>query len=311
MARQVKNNCDYFPHDAGMRNHRKVKAIRGQFPNGYAIWSMLLEYLTDADGSEFEYGDLEIQIMAGDFGFSPEEIKSVIEYCLKLEMLFEKNGFIYSESLNEKLAPVFEKRGKARDISRKQHRMNGKYVTETTDEPGLLTSEIREIRVNRIEVNRIKEEDKSSVETVVSPAIENSINQDWDKIPKTKNEVYNFILKRKPLFIEPYVEMWNIWAKERGKSQVKTITKDRKQKFKSRIQEKGFDFLAMLTKAKESQMCLTQSWFSFDFLIQNEKGYIRLLEGNYDNEKIIKKESTTNNSLDDRLEQKLREKQAS
>ena len=36
-----------------------------------------------------------------------------------LEMLFIKDNFVYSESLNEKLAPVYEKRGKAKELSKK------------------------------------------------------------------------------------------------------------------------------------------------------------------------------------------------
>jgi len=131
MARPKKNNCDYFPHDAGMRNHTKVKAIRQKFANGYAIWSMLLEYLTGADGNEFENSDMQYELLSGDFGVSVTEIRDVVNYCIRLEMLFDENGFIYSDSLNERLAPVYEKRGKAKELSGKQLRKNGKYVAET------------------------------------------------------------------------------------------------------------------------------------------------------------------------------------
>jgi len=99
MARPPKNNCDYFPHDRDMRNHKKVKAIRNKFQNGYAIWSMLLEHLTGSDGNVFPYKDLEFELLAGDFGFSVTEIRDVIDYCISLEMLFLINGFVNSESL--------------------------------------------------------------------------------------------------------------------------------------------------------------------------------------------------------------------
>jgi len=46
MARPIKLNADYFSHDAGMRNHRKIKSVRQKFGiNGYGIWCMLIEYL--------------------------------------------------------------------------------------------------------------------------------------------------------------------------------------------------------------------------------------------------------------------------
>ena len=127
MARPIKNYCDYFPHDRDMRNHRKVKAIRTKFGvNGYAIWSMLLEYLTGIDGNVFEYSDVEFELMGGDFGVSATEIRSVVDYCINLEMLFSENGFIKSESLDERLKPVYEKRHTSKEISKKQERSNGK-----------------------------------------------------------------------------------------------------------------------------------------------------------------------------------------
>lgn len=134
MARPTKNSCDYFTHDNDMRNHRKVKSLRNKFGiHGYGIWSMLLEYLTGIDGNEFEYSDLEFELMSGDFGVSVTEIRDVVDYCIRLEMLFNKNGFVLSESLNERLAPVYIKRGKAKEISDKQKRIQGKFHSNTVD----------------------------------------------------------------------------------------------------------------------------------------------------------------------------------
>ncbi len=120
MARPSKNNCDYFPHDNDMRNHVKVKAIRNKFKNGYAIWVMFLEYLTSADGNVFEYTDLQFELLSGDFGFNSNEIKEVIDYALKLEMVFNRNGFVNSDSLDVRLEPVYLKRGKSKEQSAKQ-----------------------------------------------------------------------------------------------------------------------------------------------------------------------------------------------
>lgn len=153
MARPVKNNCDYFPHDSNMRNHRKIKALRTKFNTiGYAIWSMFLEYLTGADGNEFENSDIEKELLSGDFGVSVTEMSDVLNYCCSIELLFEKNGFIYSESLNERLEPVYKKRGKAKEISSKQTRNNGKYSRNTGTTVVTVTempqSKVKEIKVN-------------------------------------------------------------------------------------------------------------------------------------------------------------------
>ncbi len=153
MARPIKNYCDYFPHDRDMRNHRKVKAIRTKFGvNGYAIWSMTLEYLTGIDANVCEYSDVEFELMAGDFGVSATEIRDVIDYCLKLEMLFINNGFINSESLDERLKPVYEKRGKSKDNSKKQQRVNGKFVNNNTVGNGVSATEMPQSKVNKSKV---------------------------------------------------------------------------------------------------------------------------------------------------------------
>lgn len=156
MARPVKNSCDYFPHDNGMRNHRKVKALRQKFQNGYAIWCMFLEFLTGADGNEFEKTDLELEMLSGDFGFSVTEISDVLNYCISIEMLFDKNGFVYSESLNERLAPVYLKRGKAKELSQKQQRKNGKFVSNNTEQTVVSVTETPQSKVKEIKENKIK-----------------------------------------------------------------------------------------------------------------------------------------------------------
>lgn len=157
MGRLSKNNCDYFPHDANMRNHRKVKAIRAKFPvSGYSIWSMILEYLTGIDGNEFEYSDMEFELMSGDFGFSATEIRDVVNYCITLEMLFNRNGFIYSESLDEKLLPVYQKRKVAKEISKKQSRKNGKFNTDKPDGSELLLQESTEMPQSKVNKSRVK-----------------------------------------------------------------------------------------------------------------------------------------------------------
>ena len=156
MARPPKNNCDYFPHDRDMRNHKKVKAIRNKFSNGYAIWVMLLEHLTGSDGNVFPYTDLEFELMSGDFGFSATEIRDVVDYCVSLELLFLVNGFINSESLDERLAPVFEKRRQAKELSKQQQRENGKFTAKNTESSGIPVTEMPESKVKESKRNETK-----------------------------------------------------------------------------------------------------------------------------------------------------------
>jgi len=165
MARPIKNYCDYFPHDRDMRNHRKIKAIRTKFGiEGYAIWSMLLEYLTGIDGNVFEYSESEFELIGGDFGVSVETIQLFIDYCIKLEILFLKDGFINSESLDERLKPVYIKRGMSKENSKKQLRLNGKFVNNNSVLDGVIEAE-----KSQSKVNESKEDKKEHIIVDVPP----------------------------------------------------------------------------------------------------------------------------------------------
>lgn len=124
MARPVKNNAEYFSHDADMRNDDRIKAVRKKFKStGYAIYNMLLEYLTDKDYFRCEYNDLTFELMSGDFDEDPGTIKEVIDYCLQLGLLQQESKFIRCKTLENRLEAVLLKRKRSKkDVS----------VTETT-----------------------------------------------------------------------------------------------------------------------------------------------------------------------------------
>ena len=93
--------------------------------------------------------------MAGDFGVSAPEIQHIVDYCIKLEMLFLNNGFIHSESLDERLKPVYEKRGTNKDKSKKQLRVNGKFANNNTVVNGVSAPEMPQSKVKESKVKEI------------------------------------------------------------------------------------------------------------------------------------------------------------
>lgn len=108
---------------------------------------------------------------------------------------------------------------------------------------------------------------------------------------KDKIEVWNamkqFISEKKPAFIEPYMDAWNLFAISiRLIEQPSKITEKRKKKFAVRIHEAGFDFLKILECIKKSSFLKGQSnnndWkVSFEFIIDSEENYTKILEGKY------------------------------
>jgi hypothetical protein len=136
MGRPVKNNADYFPHFTTLRNHRKVKVLRNKFGSvlGYAFWCMMIEWLTEKDGLEWEYSDVECEMFAAELGVSATEIRDMVDFCIKLELLFKtESGFVYSESLNDNLKGVFDKRQIERAKSKtRKRREDGTFATNNT-----------------------------------------------------------------------------------------------------------------------------------------------------------------------------------
>lgn len=116
MARPKKDNAEYFPHEAGMRNDDRVKALRKKYKlQGYAIWNMLIEYLAGKDNFRFEYNDFTLEIIAGDFDAEVPDIQNVISYCLTLGLLQNEDGFIMCKRLEKGLHPLLSKRKRDRD----------------------------------------------------------------------------------------------------------------------------------------------------------------------------------------------------
>lgn len=189
MGRPAKNNAEYFPHYTSMRNHRKIKALRNKFGSvqGYAFWVMMLEWLTEQDGIEWEYSELECEMFAAELGVSVTEIRDMVDFCIRIELLFKTDsGFIYSESLNEYLKAVFEKRQRARDKSQtRKRREDGRFCDSNSASGGVSVTEIPQSKVKESKVEKSKEKEiKEEGKTLAS-----------DEAPTPENETIAFIEK--------------------------------------------------------------------------------------------------------------------
>lgn len=94
-----------------------------------------------------------------------------------------------------------------------------------------------------------------------------------------------FIEDKKPKFIEPYHEAWNLFAANYKLAQVDVLSDSRRKKFKTRINETGFDFLKILEKIKTSPMLrgIDGNWkVTFDWILENDNNYAKILNGNYE-----------------------------
>ena len=135
MARPKRFNADYFSHDAGMRDDPKVKALRNKFGiTGYAIWCMFLEVLTNSDHFKREIDEMEMEILAADFGIEVELFADILSYMLRLRLLQTVGNCEYlSQKLCDRLQSVTDKR--------RNSAKRGISVTESTQSKGKETKE--------------------------------------------------------------------------------------------------------------------------------------------------------------------------
>lgn len=107
MARPLKNNADYFSHDAGMRNNSKIKAVRAKHGlAGFAVWCMLLETLTNADNFTLEIDEIAVEVMAGDFGLEPESLEEMLLSFRRLKLIEYDAESLKCPALIERMRPL-------------------------------------------------------------------------------------------------------------------------------------------------------------------------------------------------------------
>lgn len=137
--RPRKTGADYFSHDNGARNNRKIKALLNKFGlDGYAVYFMTLELLCEADGNSIRFDETEKLLIAGDFGIPAERLSEIWEFCFKLQLFILEDGSLVSESLRERLSPLYEKRErdrKRREDAAKRRKQNSNRGDNSPETP--------------------------------------------------------------------------------------------------------------------------------------------------------------------------------
>jgi hypothetical protein len=94
------------------------------------------------------------------------------------------------------------------------------------------------------------------------------------------------------------VDLWNSFSQL---PKVKALTDSRKKKLKSRLSEPAFDYQKAIPMILESDFLLgrTGNWkASFDWFIENETNYLKVLEGNYSKKSGQSKPTQGQNAFD-------------
>lgn len=171
MARPIKHNADYFSHDVQMRNDIKLKAVRRKYGHiGYSLWNMILELLASNEYFEYEWSEINIELLSPDFDIDSDVIKEIVDYCIKLNLLQITNGYLHCDKLTFRLEETLMTRRKGYcNNNAKRYQLKGVNVDinevnvdintqSKVKESKLNESKEKEIKVNESIVNETKEE---------------------------------------------------------------------------------------------------------------------------------------------------------
>jgi hypothetical protein len=105
----------YFNHFYGLRNQTEILEIRAEFGvEGYGLYLMLLETIAESETNSINKN--LIKGLSLNLNCDLERLKSLINFCVKLNLFYLENDFIFSNHLKEHLekrAEIKEKRAVA------------------------------------------------------------------------------------------------------------------------------------------------------------------------------------------------------
>lgn len=258
----AKDRIRFFSHDVDMRNDLKIRGLRRQFGNdGYAVWCYLLEVLTDSEDLSINFKDMA-DLLAADFDVEPEILRAIVGYCQGVGLLQSDGDLIFSTRHQERIRGVLDKAQEKSERGRKAVMARWNKASKNTDE--------------------------SSTDTDVLQPNTNKRREDETREEKTRKD------KRIEYPCAEVVKLWNDICVSLPK--VLRLSDARRDKVKARLKEWGGDSpekmianaRALFERIQSSDFMTGRSgkWkASFDWIFDSRTNWIKVMEGNYDNQR--------------------------
>lgn len=295
MARPEKTGLDYFSFDCDFYDNLKVrKVMRACGPAAGSILSCLLCNIYRWKGYYIVWDqDLPFDI-ADKIGVSEGAVSEVINKALQVDF-FDSEIFKNYQILT---SYEIQKRYRSGTLKRKDVKIEAKYlITEVKNKviDGRNPINGAESTQSKVKESKVKNRAKALVASGSDAEVsQRQLKKLYEEaIEKVKGEekpvvwkaIKAFITDHSPDWPEPYVDAWNIFATTYKLSCVEQISDGRRKKFLTRIAESGFDFLRILERIKTSPHLKgdnSSNWkCTFDWILENDKNYLKILEGNY------------------------------
>jgi hypothetical protein len=94
-----------------MRNDPKILALRRKHGlNGYAVYVMTIEALSNASNFQLDISPMGREILAGDFGIDESTFETILSYCVQIDLLQRVNDVLTCKTLNNRLVSLISRR---------------------------------------------------------------------------------------------------------------------------------------------------------------------------------------------------------
>lgn len=296
MARPNKTGLDYFSFDVDFFDNKKIrKVMRGGGPTSALILTSLLCNIYSNKGYYTLVDDDLTFDIADKIGVSEGAVKETIVKAVQVDFFdpnqYHENGILTSPEIlarykagtsKRELVDIDERFTVYSDRNQVNDAGNGVKV------PGNSQSKVKETKVNKSKVKKIPNgipgaaapgPSKKEFFQLLESIKESDLATVWTSIK-------NFIEEKKPQFIDPYCQIWNLFAAKYNLSKVEAINESRVKKFNTRIKEETFDFFRILENIRSSDHLkgTNHSWkVTFDWIFENDKNYLKIIEGAYKN----------------------------
>lgn len=221
-GRKIEESIPYFKHRNGMRDHRKLKAVRAKFGiMGYAIYNMLLETLAQKGGQKVPFDDLEIELLAGDFGVDSKTLKDCLLYMNTLNLI-QISDVISCNSLEDEFEPILEYR-KAQREKMNRKRQGKQEAANNKDSPSESPPEINESELLRGTIELLPVTNELLSGTIQQSRVEKSIvynyKEEEGEAPLPEND------KLKKYEENPKLLFISYWRKQPSMFEIQSVTK--------------------------------------------------------------------------------------
>lgn len=281
MKEKQMKDAYYFPHDSNAKDDPKCLMLIEQLGcEGYGIYWILIEVLRDQP--DYCYPVNLLPALARRFNTTAEKIKAVVG-CYDLFTIRDETVF-FSESLVRRMNYVEEKRKKLSDAGKRGNEKRWKESDQKTKK--IATQSPPDNHANATQ-SQVKESKGKEIINNQRLLCDNKLSPVSDSFKnnseiKTKTED----LECKPdyaLVVELYHENCKAFPK------VFKLSDSRKTKIRIRLEEMKNDYSILETifkKMGESKFLQGDNktgWkASFDWLFENEKNWVKVIEGNYE-----------------------------